>query len=152
MKHSHGSEPLPARFRLALACAQALAIHTLLAGSGWAADALVDPTRPAPEWLAARPGAAEAAPAAPAVPSVVQFVLIGKSRRFAFVDGQLVEQGAVHNGSKIVGIDESGVAWKGQDSSGRLSLNPAVTKRVRDPGEVPARGRSGNNNSNGENR
>lgn len=115
-----------------------------------------DPTRPAPGWLAAQPNAQAAAAQAgqPNPPGVapqavqpnaqgmvpqegqangagLQLILIGQTRKFAVIDGEVVKPGDIYNGSKVVRIDAGEVVV--QDRSKSLKLNPEVEKKVHTP-------------------
>ena len=111
------------------------------------ADAMADPTRPAPEWLAAQPGAegvgVDAAPG-------LRVVVIGPSRKFAIIDGQMVRQGEIYNGAKLVGIYPGGVVLQGDGGKERLSMSPAVEKKVRVSKPVPGKPKPKKNVLNGE--
>lgn len=108
----------------------------LLLASGWFTGAwgegMSDPTLPAPAWLAAQQGAqGAAAPGEQDVSSGVQLILIGQSRKFAMIDGQVIKPGDTYNGSKVVSINLDEVALK--DASKSLKLTPDVEKKVITP-------------------
>lgn len=93
-----------------------------------------DPTRPAPAWVAAQaqavaPGAAAATGMQQS--SGLEIILIGKSRKFAVIDGQVVKPGDSINGSKVVNIGAREVV--AQDPSKSLKLTPAVEKKLNTP-------------------
>lgn len=113
-----------------------------------------DPTRPPPGWLAAQPAAAVARAGQPNAQGAVsqagqpnadgvapqagqantpglQLILIGKTRKFAVIDGEVVKPGDTYNGSKVVRIDAGEVVV--QDPSKSLKVNPAVEKKVNTP-------------------
>jgi len=109
----------------------------LLAGVGSLAtahaDLLLDPTRPAPAWLAAQPTAAQPGGAADAngAEASVRVLVIGPARKFAIVDGQVMRYGDTYNGAKLVGIAHDGVVMQREGSRVKLSMSPAVEKKPR---------------------
>ena len=88
--------------------------------------ALSDPTLPPPAWLAAQAGTA--ATVEQDTSTGVQLVLIGKSRKLAVIDGQVVKPGDIHNGSKVLAIKPGEVVL--QDASKSLKLTPNVEKKI----------------------
>ena len=104
------------------------------------ADLLADPTRPAAEWLAAQPPVPGGEVAGSGTETGVQVLVIGRARKFAIVDGQLVRQGDSYNGARLVGIQHDGVVMQRDGSKEKLSMNPAVEKKVRV--SKPAAGRA----------
>lgn len=110
-----------------------------------------DPTRPAPEWLAAQapvPGNEAAGP--DNAPAGVQVIVIGPTRKFAIIDGQMVRFGHSYNGAKLVGIRPEGVVLQKDGVKEKLSMSPAVTKMVRVPKPTPGGVQSGKKAANGE--
>ena len=101
----------------------------LAIGMGYAACApaqgLNDPTRPPPAWM---PGSSRL-PAAAAAPPVegepVKLVLVGPTRRFAIVRGELVGD---HTASKIVELKRNELVVKTDAGRETLSLFPDVQK------------------------
>jgi hypothetical protein len=102
-------------------------------------DTRFDPTMPPAAWWAAQSNAPATTPAtatAPAAGTVatqdessgVQLILIGASRRFALIDGQVVKAGDAYNGSKVVAIKPNEVVT--QDPSKSLLLIPGVKKVI----------------------
>ncbi len=131
-----------------------------LAGAARAAP-LSDPTRPASEWLAAQspvPGAVAAQPPVPgavaaeavAAAPVVRVLVIGRARKFAIIDGQVVRYGETYNGSKLVGINPDGVVMQKDGSKEKLSMHPAVEKRVKSHKPLAGKGDSGKSMLHGE--
>ncbi len=120
-----------------------------LAGFGLAgavsAQSLSDPTRPAPEWLAAQPPVAGAVAAqdVAATPGVLRVLVIGHTRKFAIIDRQLVRYGETYNGSKLVGINPDGVVLQKDGRKEKLSMNPAVEKRIKSHKPLASKGGSG---------
>ena len=94
------------------------------------ADSLADPTRPAPEWLAAQPSSPGAEVASEGAASGVQVIVVGPARKFAIIDGQLVHYGHTHNGARLVGIAPESVVLLKDGSKEKLSMSPAVEKKV----------------------
>ena len=95
------------------------------------ADALADPTRPAAEWLAAQPVVPGAEVTGSNAAPGVRVLVIGPTRKFAIIDGQMVRLGASYNGAKLVSIQSGGVVLQKDGSKEKLSMNPAVEKKVR---------------------
>lgn len=102
-------------------------------------ETLSNPTLPPPAWVAAQSSARGVA-----LPIVdqeqgalagMQVILIGPSRKFAMIDGQMVKPGDMYNGSKVLAIRPGEVVL--QDSSKSLKLNSSVEKKLITP--VPPR-------------
>jgi len=109
-----------------LLAATALASAPFVAGPA-AAQSLADPTRPPPGWNAPRAAtSAKGDPAAQESGSAVSILLVGQTRRFAIVRGDLV--GDKTPGTRIVEIKRNDVVV--QSDKGRESLNlfPDVLK------------------------
>lgn len=88
-----------------------------------------DPTLPSPAWLDAQPNVQGAAtPEVHVAPPGMQLILIGRSRKFAIIDGKVVKPGDTYNGSKVLNIKSDEVVV--QDESKSLKLTPAVEKKV----------------------
>ena len=89
-----------------------------------AAQGLNDPTRPPPAWM---PGNARApvAAAAPVEGEPVKLVLVGPTRRFAIVRGELVGD---NTASKIVELKRNEIVVKTDAGRETLSLFPDVRK------------------------
>lgn len=106
---------------------------------GWMAVAgaqtlRVDPTLPPPGWMPLPPPAAAArTDAKPEPASGLQMILVGKSRRFAIIGGQVVKPGDTYNGSQVVSVRPGGVVM--QDASKSLQATPGVVKKM--PGSAP---------------
>jgi len=97
-----------------------------LAGGAHAAGK--DPTVPSAAWLAVQvvaPGTQSAV--SPADTSSVRLLLVGKTRRLALIDGQVVKPGDTHNGAKVVAIGRGQVSMQEKDKS--LKLAPGVEKK-----------------------
>ncbi len=117
------------------------------------AQSLSDPTRPAPEWLAAQPplpGAVAAAQDVAATPGVLQVLVIGQTRKFAIIDGLVVRYGQSYNGSKLVGINPDGVVLQKDGKKEKLSMNPAVEKKVESHKPLASKSGSGKKMLKGE--
>jgi hypothetical protein len=120
-----------------------LALNPYVSGAAFALDdtSMKDPTVPPAAWLAAQP-AVPGAPAADAVAdaagaSNVQVIVVGKSRRFALVDGQVVKPGDLLNDSKVLSIQGDRVVLEDQTKS--LGMTPQVEKRTPVSARVTAR-------------
>lgn len=106
-----------------------------LSGSPYALEdgSTKDPTVPPAAWLAAQPKA----PGAPVVEvtggdaSSVRVTIVGKTRRFALIDGQVVKVGDIHNGSKVVAIRSGEVVV--EDATKSLKMAPGVEKKMIKP-------------------
>ena len=90
------------------------------------ADKLRDPTRP----LAAtvRSGAAvpaAARPSAPVVPPQLQLVLVGGSRRYAVIDGELLAEGDDIRGLRLLQIVNDAVVLKTPNGPRTLPMSPS---------------------------
>jgi len=100
--------------------------HVAIAG----AQGISDPTRPPPGWLPEDPKA----PAKAAAPvgaegtggEPVQLLLVGKTRRFAIVRGELV--GEKTAGTKLLGVKRNDVVVQGERGRESLNLFPDVEK------------------------
>ena len=95
------------------------------------AEGMSDPTRPAAAWLAAQqphaPGA-EVVVAEPATPGI-HIVVIGRTRKFAMVNGQAIRPGETYNGSRLVGVNDDGAVWQRDGRQEKTSMSPDVEKR-----------------------
>ncbi len=88
-----------------------------------------DPTVPPAVWLAAQPGTPGAAPQdTVAAASRVQMILVGKTRRFALIDGKVVKAGDVFNDSKVLAIKADKVMT--EDAAKSLGMMPNVEKKA----------------------
>ncbi len=131
LKHTHiaFSLNLPDSGRRVLKSGLRLWLPPLLAlgwlGGAWG-DTLSDPTQPPPAWLAAQGTAA--ALVDHDVSSGMQLILIGRSRKFAIIDGRVVKPGDTYKGSKVLDIKPGEVVV--QDASKSLKLTPSVEKKV----------------------
>ena len=89
------------------------------------AQALSDPTRPPTGWLPGDPKAPKAATTAePAEP--VQLLLVGKTRHFAIVRGDLIDERS--KGNRIVGIHRNELIVQSDRGRETLNLFPDVQK------------------------
>jgi len=111
------------------------------------ADSLADPTRPAPEWLAAQPGGEAVVNGDVAG---LKVIVIGPSRKFAVIDGQLVPFRGTYNGARLVSIHPDGVVMQRDGSREKLSMSPAVEKRVQVSKPVATKSKSRKKVVNGE--
>ena len=91
---------------------------------------ITDPTRPAPAWLAAQPKA----PGMPAAETntipTLQLLMLGKSRKYAIIGGQMVKLGDNYNGSKLVAIRPDAVVLQSDGALQTLKIQPAIQKTV----------------------
>ena len=104
----------------------ALLLLCIAADAAWA-QALSDPTRPAPGI-----GAAAASAGVSVYPQVrgLQSVIISPSRCAAIIDGKTVELGAKHGSEKLVDVTEKGVVLQGEHGRRELTLFPAVSMKI----------------------
>ena len=114
------------------------------------ADSLGDPTRPAPEWLATQASAPGAVATAKDSGLGLRVLVIGPTRKFAIIDGQTVRLGETFNGAKLVGFHADGVVMQKDGSKERLSMSPAVGKKVLVSNPVAGKTKSKKNVLNGE--
>lgn len=109
------------------------------------AESRIDPTIIPPAWLAVQPTTPDVATVVVKEPTpIVQLIVIGKSRKFAVIDGQVVKSGEILNESQIVDIKSGVVVTK--DSSKSLKLNPSVEKKSVSPNSLRKAGDGNNNN------
>ncbi len=116
--------------------AAALALGVCAAAWG---QALSDPTRPPQEWLAAQPKGTGTPAAEQEVSPLLQSLLIGPSRNYAIIDGQLVGAGDTFNGARVVAVTPAGVVLRSQRGTQTLKLFPDVEKRPVKPAAAPAK-------------
>ena len=123
-------------------------VAALALGSGAAAwgQGLLDPTRPPQAWLDAQPkvaGAAAGAELEEAVPQL-QSLVIGPSRRYAIIEGQLVGVGDTFKDARVVAVRPTEVVLRSERGTQTLRLFPDVEKRpvkpaAADAGRAPAK-------------
>ena len=104
---------------------------------------LFDPSRPPPAVMAPPPGAA-GKPAAVEGPPQLQSLLIGPSRKYAIIDGQLVGVGDTFRDARVVEVTPTGVVLNSERGTQTLNLFPNVEKRsvkpvAADTGPAPAK-------------
>ena len=99
----------------------------LFAGDAWAGIEN-DPTEPPAEWLSLQPVAPGKIATAPTAAMEVQVVIIGRSKKLAVIDGQIVKVGDEHGGSKVVAV-RAGEIVK-EDAAKSLLTTPAVAKHA----------------------
>ncbi len=125
MKKQNDSVDLLSMARLKLSLLPLLVLGITASALG---ETRIDPTVIPSAWLAAQPTAPGAATIVAKEPTpIVQLIVIGKSRKFAVIDGQVVKSGEILNDSQIVDIKSGEVVTK--DSSKSLKLNPSVEKK-----------------------
>lgn len=124
-----------------------------LIAAGWlvcaSAETLINPTRPPAEWQAATQPAASPVPGA-VIPETeakqsMQMLVVGKSRSFAVIDGQIIKVGDTYNGASVLGIRRDGLVLQDEDGSRTLKLAPEVEKKTIAPAGKSGRksGKSG---------
>lgn len=129
MKKKNNSIDLLSMPRLELSL---LALLVLVITTNARGEPRIDPTVIPPAWLAAQPAPPGAAIVVAKEPTpIVQVIVIGKSRKFAVIDGQVVKSGEILNESQIVDIKSVEVLTK--DISKSLKLNPSVEKKSVSP-------------------
>jgi hypothetical protein len=129
MKKKNNSIDLLSMPRLELSL---LALLVLVITTSARGEPRIDPTVIPSAWLAAQPATPGAAIVVAKVPTpIVQVIVIGKSRKFAVIDGQVVKSGEILNESQIVDIKSGEVLTK--DISKSLKLNPSVEKKSVSP-------------------
>jgi hypothetical protein len=114
-------------------CARwAIAALTLVLGclSPALGQVLSDPTRPPQAWLAAQPKAEGTLSAAePDIVPQLQSLLIGPSRRYAIIEGQLLGVGDKFKDAHVVAVRPAGVVLRSERGTQTLRLFPDVEKR-----------------------
>lgn len=98
-----------------------ITVGILLSCTVWA-ETLVDPTRP-PAQISNFETVSQVASVAS---SVLQSILISKARRAAIIDGKTIVLGQLHNGAKLVEVNESNVVLVGPLGRRVLKLFPEV--------------------------
>ena len=113
-----------------------LSSMVLMQCAAWAQGPLRDPTLPPPGAVLAVPGG-EALPAevaaqqaAAATQSSVQMVLVGPSRKFAVIDGQMLKPGGQIDQWRLTSITAKGVVLKSDTGAQTISAYPSVQKKV----------------------
>jgi MSHA biogenesis protein MshK len=92
---------------------------------------LADPTRPPPEWVARQAkGGTPAQEGTPEAPSQLQSLILGGTRKYAIIDGQLVGVGDKINDARVVSVTSAGVILRSEKGAQTLKLFPDVDKRV----------------------
>lgn len=87
-----------------------------------------DPTVPPAEWLALQPTPAGKAASVVEPPMEIQVVIIGRARKLAVIDGQIVRVGDEHKGSKVLAIRSDQVVKAEVEKS--LLMTPDVIKKA----------------------
>ena len=116
--------PLIAHFRLDMLRFVVASLFSSAAMAG----ATNDPTVPPPEWLAIQPTIANKATASVEPPSEIQLMLVGRTRKFAMIDGQVVKPGDEYKGSKVIAVRSDQVIMG--DTAKSLSMTPDVAKKT----------------------
>lgn len=101
-------------------CARCFYLLTLAASCA-CADELPDPTRP-PASISAPVVAGSTAPK----PAGLQSIILSKNRRAAIIDGDTVELGGMHNGARLLEVNEGSVVLSGAQGRQVLTLFPDV--------------------------
>lgn len=106
-------------------------------GVAWAQGALRDPTMPPPGAVLAAPGGDAALPAEIAAQQVaasaqpaVQMVLVGPSRKYAVIEGQMLKPGGQIDQWRLTHITAKGVVLKSDADTQTISAYPSVQKKV----------------------
>jgi len=141
----------------AVACALA-ALGMAACSAAWG-QALSDPTRPPPAWIAAQakktdgsldasaalagapPGVSAAGVAEGEAAPRLQSLLIGPSRKYAIINGQLVSVGETYKDAKLVEVRPNEVVLHSEHGRQTLKLFPDVEKRpvAAEGGRAPAK-------------
>jgi hypothetical protein len=130
----------------------ALVMGIALAQSmAWGQGALRDPTLPPPGAVQASPGGlgasgealagAAAQPGAALSQPTVQLMLVGPSRKYAVIDGQMLKPGGKIDQWRLTSIGANGVVMRSDAGSQKISAYPAVKKNVI-AGSLPPSGSS----------
>lgn len=105
-------------------------------GVAWAQGALRDPTMPPPGAVLATPGG-DALPAeiaaqqaAASAQPAVQMVLVGPSRKYAVIEGQMLKPGGQIDQWRLTHITAKGVVLKSDTGAQTISAYPSVQKKV----------------------
>ena len=124
-----------ARQALALAILMAVILTTSQAQTGQT----IDPTRPPNAWFTAIAPATSINEISPEIdPLGVQILVIGATRRFAVIDGNLMHVGQTHQGTKLLAISAQSVRIGRDGTTVELRLTPNVRKKTHVPNPVPA--------------
>lgn len=117
--------------------AAALALGSCSAALG---QVLADPTRPPQAWLDAQPKVAGGTAAAEqeAVPQL-QSLLIGSTRRYAIIEGQVVGVGDTFKDARVVAVRPTEVVLRSERGTQTLKLFPDVEKRAVKPATTEAK-------------
>jgi len=92
-------------------------------------QALSDPTRPPQAWLTAQQKAAGVPAAEQEILPRLQSLLIGPSRTYAIIDGQLLGVGDRFRDARVVAVRPAGVVLRSKSGTQTLKLFPDVEKR-----------------------
>jgi hypothetical protein len=90
----------------------------------------VDPTKPAPAWLAAQPAPAPGTKAAVESGPVLQLLRVDRTSQYAIIDGQMVKAGDTVRNAKVVAVRSDEVVLQDGETRQSLSLNPDIRKTV----------------------
>jgi hypothetical protein len=131
-----------ARLRWAIA---ALALGCGCVSTAWG-QALSDPTRPPQAWLAAQPkgaGALSGMESETVMPQL-QSLLIGPTRSYALIEGQLLGVGDTFRDARVVAVRPTEVVLRSEHGTQTLKLFPDVEKRpvkpvAADAGRAPGK-------------
>lgn len=93
------------------------------------AQSVPDPTRPPAAWLATQPGGA-AMTAEQDSGAGLRILVIGKSRKFAVADGQVLRPGDDYDGAKVRAIGPDGLVVQEDTGSRTLKLAPGIEKKA----------------------
>jgi len=99
----------------------------LLGGVAAHAASGKDPTVPPAAWQAATAASGTQAALHTGDTSSVRLVLVGKTRRLALIDGQVIKAGDTYNGARVESVGRSQVLMEDKEKS--LKLAPGVEKK-----------------------
>lgn len=108
--------------------------------AGAAGQTLSDPTRPPAAWLALQPGGGDIGDQDAS--SGLRLTVVGKTKKFALIDGQVVKPGDIYNGSKVLAIKPGEVVVRDNEVSRSLKVTPGVEKKVISPASRKKTGRA----------
>ncbi len=90
----------------------------------------MDPTRPAPAWLAAQPQVPGALAVEQKAAPTLQLLLLGQSRKYTIIDGQIVQPGDTYHGSTLVAIKPDAVVLQNNDTLQTLKMYPNIEPKM----------------------
>lgn len=120
--------------RFGIMSAQGACLAWVIATIGYASlswgQILSDPTRPPQEWLAAQTqSAGNAVPETTEVPAHLQSLLIGRTRKYAIIDGELLSVGDTFKDNRVMAVRPDGVELRSPRGTQTLKLFSDVVKQ-----------------------